>query len=662
MEGHICPVPSVKEYLAEIGVKMISGKQMFLFGPTGTGKTSLARFAAKHFTGKEAEMVYCSPQTRESNIWGKTGLRPAEGEAGRHGAIKTIDIYGPLAKAMKEGSVCIFDEFTALPREQQVFIKGIFNAKPGDKVNIVGNGQTEIKPGFQIILTANLKSEKNPERQELPPEIAREFEQNNLKIDYTPKDQAYDIMLARLMNKDGSLDMSYYDLNQTLPKLAEALEEIQIAYTGRTSEQTARLVGAEDASGKIPGLKKFVMTQGTVEAIIDDWKTEKSLKHKNICFAEFLDQALRRGLTFEEYPEKDRILAAKILASKGFLTTLSAEDLNLPQSVFDISIIKKIRGEKAIKQLREKSSAERHILISELVKVDPFGRRQQKAAEMAGEFLAGDEEYGKETKAETDLEKAREIIGKENFYGPDEIEKAFGFMPERVPPVPFSKQELEKAKEMNLKLVYYPQTNGKGEQLTVETIAGFSQNNTAQNKGKLLYEKQFGDNMQIFGDAWLKNDAKTMSAPVASGWQLVSENILEKTENQNYKNQTKILVEKYEESFPNNLPIDWDKIKADFDGLADNDSEQLGKNKLSQILREPYTNTIFRYLLIEKLTKRKILINRYSWSSTVSSGGALVHFGGAVADGAGVYWDRPGGDWGSLGAVFSRSENLTFEI
>ena len=144
--GHICITPTVEKDLEAIGDRMLTGKPVFLHGPTGTGKTSLARFAAAHFTGKDSEMVFCSPQTRESNVWGKTGIRPA-----LNGAIETVEIYGPLAKAMVEGKTVIFDEFTALPKEQMVFIKGIFNAKIGDKINIVGNGIVEIQPGFQKI-------------------------------------------------------------------------------------------------------------------------------------------------------------------------------------------------------------------------------------------------------------------------------------------------------------------------------------------------------------------------------------------------------------------------------------------------------------------------------------------------------------------------------
>ena len=55
-----------------------------------------------------------------------------------------------------------------------------------------------------------------------------------------------------------------------------------------------------------------------MENIIDAWKIEKDTRKSDVSFAEFLDSRLKRALTFEEYSEKDRILVAKILASKGF--------------------------------------------------------------------------------------------------------------------------------------------------------------------------------------------------------------------------------------------------------------------------------------------------------------------------------------------------------
>jgi MoxR-like ATPase len=428
-EGHIAQTPTVVGHLEEIGTKMAVGKPMFLHGPTGTGKTSLARLASKHFTGKEAEMVYCNPQTRESNIWGKTGIRPdrrashdKKRSGGKEpevntGAIKTVEIFGPLAKAMDEGHTVIFDEFTALPKEQMVFIKGVFNAKVGDKVNVSGNGQITIKPGFQMIFTANLKSEKNQERQDLPPEIAREFEQNNIKVEYSPKEESYDIMLARLMNPDGSIDLSDHDLNVTLPKLCEAMNEIQIAYTGVLDAETAKLVGAMDASGKTKGLKKMVFTQGTVEAILEQWSIEKS--RTETTFAEFLDKRLAVALKFEEYPLPDRELVAKILASKGLLLTLSHTDVGLPKEVFDFSIAKSMRGKDAVDELKQKSSNIHHLDLLEVAKLDPFGNRKTEADLKAKQFLKkkskdkSNSMAGGETLAEIE---AKELF-QENFLG-----------------------------------------------------------------------------------------------------------------------------------------------------------------------------------------------------------------------------------------------------
>ncbi len=405
--GHICIIPSVEKDLEAIGDRMLTGKPMFLHGPTGTGKTSLARFAATHFTGETPEMVFCNPQTKESNVWGKTGIRPAKG-----GAIETVEIYGPLAVAMTEGKAVIFDEFTALPKEQMVFVKGIFNAKVGDKINITGNGIVEIQPGFQMIFTANLKSEKNPERQDLPPEIAREFEQNNLKVRYTPRDEAYDIMLSRLMNRDGSLDMSFHDLNTTLPNLCKVMADIQESYTNETNKDVAKRAGAMDASGKVYSLKKFVMTQGSVEAILSSWLVEKQTKKVERSFSEFLDERFKTALTFEEYPKEDRVLVAKILASRGFLTTLSAEDLGLPADIFTLNTIKAMRGEDAIEELRQESGDVKHLAFREVAELDPFEKRADLIRKQA-EDLLGDEEKGKDDFSKKMRARLAKILGKE---------------------------------------------------------------------------------------------------------------------------------------------------------------------------------------------------------------------------------------------------------
>jgi MoxR-like ATPase len=334
--GHIAMVPSTEKNLEAIGDKMLSGKPVFLFGLTGTGKTTLAQYAAKHYTGKDAETVACSPQTKESNVYGHMGI-VSEG-----GVPVTTFIYGPLANAMRNGTVVIFDEFTNLQDDQITFLKLSFAKHVGDTYSIPGNGEVPIAEGFQMIFTANLKSEKNPNKKALPAEMADEFTQNNLEIGYTPPEDAYDIMLARLLNRDGSLDMSDHDLITTLPNLCRAMADIQESYVRGTDKDFARQIGALESNGKAHSFEKFVTTQRSVEAIISLWEIEKQKGDRQVAFAEFLDERILTALNFKEFSEKDRTLAAKIFASRGFLSTVSPEELHIANAkdIFALNTVK----------------------------------------------------------------------------------------------------------------------------------------------------------------------------------------------------------------------------------------------------------------------------------------------------------------------------------
>jgi len=352
-EGHIAEVPSVQVYLKKIEEAMIEGKPMFLHGPTGTGKTSLAIRTAKVLTGKEPEIVYCNPQTKESNIFGKTGVGIDEKTEKQ---VTQFD-YGPLVRAMKEGRVVIFDEFTALPKDMMVMLKGIMHARVGDTRTIPGDGEVPIAPGFQMIFTANLKSEKNEERQDIPPEMANEFAQNNLEVKYQSVDESYDIMLARLMSREGTISMSPYDMEVTLPKFCQAIAEIQRAYTDKVES---------DMGGK-EGLKKLVFNQRTVENILSRWHT-KEVKGEEGDFVTFLDEQLSIPLTFREYSEKDRVLTAKILARHGLLSTIDPVSLGLSSDVFSFN------AKSGDGNVEESDQREQYTLPN-IAGLDPFERR-----------------------------------------------------------------------------------------------------------------------------------------------------------------------------------------------------------------------------------------------------------------------------------------------
>jgi MoxR-like ATPase len=412
MEGGIAMTPTVKEYIEFIEKKMITGRPIFLHGPTGTGKTSIGKLVAETLTGKRAEVIFCNEQTRESDIWGKVGIENDSGTP------VTKFIYGKLSRAIDEGKPVIFDEFNRLTKDQQAMIKGLFSYRPGKMVPITGNKELKMAPGFQIICTANLKSEKHSDRQDLPDEIKREFRQNHLEINYSPVSESYDIMLSRLMNADGSVDLSWHDINITLPKLAEAMVSIQEAYAGDLSGEEAKSIGALSASNVKSQLKSFVMTQGSVSDILSQWGMEKE---GGKTFAEFIDERLVAELTFgsDEESREDHILAAKIFALKGFLKTVTPEELGLPKDIFNGVKIKAERGEKSkALELKEKSAKVVHITLSELADLDPFNVREMPINpldEFAIRNESGDEN---DAFSKSVANRLKNILGKEGATSP----------------------------------------------------------------------------------------------------------------------------------------------------------------------------------------------------------------------------------------------------
>ncbi len=370
-EGHIIETPEVVDYIEKIEERVLSDKPIFIHGPTGTGKTSLAKRASKNITGKSPQMVFCNPNLRQSDVWGSKGIEPVKENPG---AIRTVDIYGPLTRAMHEGCGVIFDEFNLLGDGEMAFLKGVLNAKVDDEINIPGNGKIKIQKGFHLIFSANLKSEKHQDRREIPNEMLREFAQNNIEIGYQSLEESYDIFMTRILDIDGSLELSDYDLEKTIPQLVRAIVDIQDAYAYKEN-----------------GLKKLVMTQGDVDAITGAWKMESVNSDRS--FLEFIDKRLQIMLTFKEYPEEDRVMASKLLVQRGFLNTLTEADLDLPKDTF------KGLQNRDVLHVQEKIELSKKVVkhnILDIAKLDPFDKRKTRA-EQEAQNLLGDDEFGLET-------------------------------------------------------------------------------------------------------------------------------------------------------------------------------------------------------------------------------------------------------------------------
>jgi len=166
---------------------------------------------------------------------------------------------------------------------------------------------------------------------------------------------------------------------------------------------------------------------------------------------------------------------------------------------------------------------------------------------------------------------------------------------------------------------------------------------------------------------WFSSETKVRKQTPKLGWQFVSPNILPDSTGKNYIAQTEMLIENARSNFfDGNLPQEYLEAEKEFK-IEKSKIEKFIKNsnyvkasktlsalKISQLLREPVQNVIFRYLVSFKKGKQLFMDGEYSWASSFSSDGFLLRFGGTYATGADVGRIRPALSFDSLGVVSSR--------
>jgi hypothetical protein len=280
------------------------------------------------------------------------------------------------------------------------------------------------------------------------------------------------------------------------------------------------------------------------------------------------------------------------------------------------------------------------------------------------------------------VEAAEKIIGKENLWGNDDTQKAFGFEGSinTLPLVPFSKEDLARFKEKKFILQPVIDKTPDGEPLTMEKMAELVGSNKEivtkgitrkQEEVWRLYKDQFGENGEMLGGAWFSGAqyAAMRAETPKAGWQVVSRGTINGTKSLSYIPQTEKLIAYAKETFGGTLPPAYAEAEQQFirekpsiealiqDSKWVEASQKLSELSISQLLREPYANTIFRYVVGTKSRNERLLTDEYTWSSTPSGVGSLVGFGGAGAEGARVHGSGPGLDWTLVGAVFSRIES-----
>lgn len=290
-------------------------------------------------------------------------------------------------------------------------------------------------------------------------------------------------------------------------------------------------------------------------------------------------------------------------------------------------------------------------------------KKLQQLAQESRERNSGGQKIEKKETGKVSIAEAIKIMGSENFYGPGDVGSTFGFEVKNVIDIPFSKEELERAKELGQELIFYIDKTNNGESFTVKKMKELTNNETT------------GMTTLVASD-WFETDSVASLETPRLGWRLSGKEPLKDSEKKNYIQQTEVIVENLKnEIFKTDMPSAYREAIEEFELVKESlrqptessnanewkpAAEKLANLKINQMCRENYSEVLYRMALHEKKTGERLLDPTgravyYTWTNSRGSGGGLVRVGYFVSSGALVFGWRPGDSYSRLGVCFSRS-------
>ena len=259
------------------------------------------------------------------------------------------------------------------------------------------------------------------------------------------------------------------------------------------------------------------------------------------------------------------------------------------------------------------------------------------------------------------IETAIEKLGRENVFGPKEVEKTFSVRLREVPEIPFSVEELERAEEMGQMLVLRVDRTDDGKPMSLSAMNDIlAERWKKEEKGGLL------NTADGWRDAIMVEKDFVEAAP-RSGWALVSKDLLPDSVSKNYIDQTDVIIKALrEKAFKDiEMPEEYEKAIQEFEShknrltrlMRENWGQavkELSELSINQLTRQSIQETIYDLAMYYDTRGKHLLPNRYTWSNSRSRDGSLVVLGAFGAEGVyGRAW-RPAYPYGGVGVSLSR--------
>ena len=253
--------------------------------------------------------------------------------------------------------------------------------------------------------------------------------------------------------------------------------------------------------------------------------------------------------------------------------------------------------------------------IYEEYEPDKFKTSTQKKVEQALDTAKREGLVPESKEINIEFDEAREIFGKD-FLGPEAIQTTFGVELsadelKEVEDIPFTREELEQAKQLGMMLVLRVPRLGEGKTerpLTIDSARelftkGDTLGDPKKKKKKMFYRSK--------GDGWFDKEKFATQDTPKLGWGLVMKSVLPDSLSKNWDQQEEVLKK-------------WAK---------DNNIDP------TLVKRRTPVEIAYDTLIYYGENKESLLENRYDWSGGQSSGGFFVYVGFFDSDGLHVSRD-----------------------
>lgn len=263
------------------------------------------------------------------------------------------------------------------------------------------------------------------------------------------------------------------------------------------------------------------------------------------------------------------------------------------------------------------------------------------------------------------MKEAKSILG-QDFIGPDEAKAALGFEASEIPNVPFSKEELERAKELGQILILR-------QPVTMEQIIDSL-------KGKLKDGRKLLGSIdeatgKLSSGCWYKDEKFLKEERATAGWALVSKEVVPGSTSKNYLEQTEVMIDYLQNKvFEGKTPppefadavMEFNAFMKANPGFAPKvksaeasewkaAAAQLESLKITKLTRQSPVEALYDMAAYAETNGQRLLQDKYTWTKARSSDGYLVDVGRFDSDGADVGGGTPGYSGVGLGVSFSRN-------